>query len=324
MNFIEKIKNPIQDEVQEFEKVYYAVLDSDNPLLNDVYNYVLDSKGKKIRPLLVMLAAKLLKGVNLETLYAAFSLELLHTASLVHDDVIDDTPQRRGRESVNAHWNNKIAVLTGDYLLSKALYCANVTKNPDIIDAISQVGITLTDGELLQLSVKKTSAIDEELYFNIIRKKTAQLFATCMEVGGLSVGASNTELESLKMFGDALGICFQIKDDIFDYYENSDIGKPTGNDVRDGKLTLPIIYVLKNTEDAERDEIVRLIDNKDFTSENIHKIMRYAHEHGGIDYATRVMENYKQQALAALCSLPDNPSKEALKACVEFVAERDF
>ena len=276
MSFIEKIVSPIRDEMQEFNRVYNAVLDSDNPLLNDVHNYILESNGKKLRPILAILAAKLLREVNEGTLYGAFALELLHTASLVHDDVIDDTLERRGRESVNARWDNKIAVLAGDYLLSKALHSAYATKNLDIISAISQVGITLTDGELLQLSVKKMSEIDEELYYKIIQRKTAELFATCMEVGALSVDASVEQLNSLKNFGNALGICFQIKDDVFDYYEDANIGKPTGNDVRDGKLTLPLIYVLRTSKSAEREMVIRILNEKDFSQENIQRIMQFA------------------------------------------------
>ncbi|HHT21946.1 MAG TPA: polyprenyl synthetase family protein [Bacteroidales bacterium] len=324
MSFIEKIKSPIRDEMQEFDKVYNAVLDSDNPLLNDVHNYILESNGKKLRPILAILAAKLLREVNTETLYGAFALELLHTASLVHDDVIDDTLERRGRESVNARWNNKVAVLTGDYLLSKASYCAYTTKNVDIIAAISQVALTLTDGELLQLSVDKMSDIDEELYYNIIQRKTAELFATCMEVGALSVGASDEELNRLKNFGNALGICFQIKDDVFDYYENADIGKPTGNDVRDGKLTLPLIYALRTSQSEERDEIVCLLDKKDFSQENIQRIMQFAHDEGGLEYAKSEMDRYNQIALDELKDFPDSDVKQALIRCVDFVSSRSF
>ena len=310
--------------MKEFERLYSEVLDSDNELLVNVHDYIMSGNGKKLRPILTILAAKMMGRVNQSTLYSAFSIELLHTASLVHDDVIDDTSERRGRPSVNANWNNKIAVLSGDYLLSKSLYCAGKTKHMDIMEVISQVGMVLPDGELLQLAHTRQTAFTERDYFEIVKRKTALLFATCMKVGAMSVGADERAQEYLRNFGEYLGVCFQIKDDIFDFYEDADIGKPTGNDVRDGKLTLPLIYVLKNTEGAERDEIVRLIDDKDFSSENICKIMQYAHEHGGVDYANRVMLDYKRRALAELALLPDNPSKEALKVCVEFAAERDF
>lgn len=324
MDYIEKIKKPILSEMQEFDRVYTEVLKNDNELLVNVHNYIMAASGKRLRPILTLLAAKLLGDVTEATLYGAFSLELLHTASLVHDDVIDDTLERRGRPSVNARWSNKIAVLTGDYILSKSLYCANKTKHLDIMEVISLVGMVLPDGELLQLANTRQSAFTEHDYFEIIKRKTALLFATCMKVGGLSVGADEDSLNYLRNFGEYLGICFQIKDDIFDFYENADIGKPTGNDVRDGKLTLPLIYVLKNTSGEERDEIVRLIDNKEFSHENIQKIMQYAHDHGGVDYAIRVMEEYKQKALSELSSLPDNEAKNALIECVDFVTIRDF
>lgn len=324
MSSIEIIKSPISDEMEEFEKVFFETLNNKNELLVSVHNYIMAASGKKLRPMLTILAAKMNGKVNPATLYGALSLELLHTASLVHDDVIDDTLERRGKPSVSALWTNKIAVLTGDYILSKSLYCANKTKNLDIMEAISIVGMVLPDGELLQLSQKKQSSISEEDYYEIVKRKTALLFATCLQVGGLSVGADDKVVEKLKQFGLYLGICFQIKDDIFDYFDNADIGKPTGNDVRDGKLTLPLIYALRTNSNAERDEIVKLIDDKDFSPENIDKIMQYAHQHGGIEYAEKAMEIYKQKALDELSSLPDNDSKRALMKSVEFVTTRDY
>ena len=324
MNYIEKIKSPILAEMQEFEKVYALVLDSDNTLLSSVHSYVMEGSGKKLRPILTLLAAKLLGEVNDETLYGAFSIELLHTASLVHDDVVDDTLQRRGRASVNSRWTNKIAVLTGDYLLSKSLHCAYTTRNMDIVRAISYIGMTLTDGELLQLANTNQAATTEHEYFEIIKRKTALLFATCTEVGGLSVKATKSELEHLCNYGQFLGICFQIKDDIFDYYEDAHIGKPTGNDVRDGKLTLPLIYAIEHTSGQEKDDVVKLIDSKDFSTENINKIMHFAHEKGGVEYAKKVMDEFMQKARFELTDLPDNEAKKALLDCLEFVAARDF
>ena len=324
MNYIEKIKRPILAEMLEFEKIYAKVLDSDNNLLSNVHAYVMEGSGKKLRPILTLLAAKLLGKINDETLYGAFSLELLHTASLVHDDVVDDTLERRGRASVNSRWTNKIAVLTGDYLLSKSLHCAYSTGNVDIVRAISYIGMSLTDGELLQLANTKQSSTTEKEYFEIIKRKTALLFATCTEVGALSVKANRDELEHLRNYGEYLGICFQIRDDIFDYYEETHIGKPTGNDVRDGKLTLPLIYAIEHTSGSAKDEVVKMIDNKDFSAENINKIMHFAHEKGGVEYATKVMDNFIQKARIELNDFPDNDAKNALIDCLEFVAERDF
>lgn len=324
MSFIESIKEPISAEMREFEKIYSTVLDSTNLLLKNVHEYIMQGSGKKLRPILTILSAKLFNNVNPATLYGAFSLELLHTASLVHDDVVDDTLERRGRPSVNALWNNKISILTGDYILAKSLHCAYLAKNMEIMGAISNIGMILPDGELLQLAKDKQTAITEEEYFDIIDKKTAMLFATCTFVGGLSACVDEKSLGHLKKFGEYLGICFQIKDDIFDYYEDADIGKPTGNDVRDGKLTLPLIYALNNTRSKERDDIVKLIDSKEFTSNNINKIMQFAHKTGGVQYAVKKMDEYVQKALMELTDLPQNESNKSLQLCVHFVADRDF
>ncbi len=324
MSFIENIKRPITAEMQEFEKIFSIVLDSDNQLLKNVHEFIMKGTGKKLRPILTILSAKLFNEITPATLYAAFSLELLHTASLVHDDVVDDTMERRGRPSVNAKWNNKISVLTGDYILSKSLNSAYLTKDMEIMGAISNIGMILPDGELLQLANNNQSLITEEEYFKIVDKKTAMLFATCTLVGGLSVGANGEDLEHLKKFGEYLGICFQIKDDIFDYYEDANIGKPTGNDVRDGKVTLPLIYALKNTKGKEKDEIIKLIDNKDFTTKNINKIMKFAHDKGGVEYAIKTMDEFVQKAERELAYLPQNEINESLKSCIRFVADRDF
>lgn len=324
MSFIEKIKQPILAEMQEFENVFNTVLNSDNTLLTSVHEYVMHGQGKKLRPILTILAAKLFGEVNKATLYGAFSLELLHTASLVHDDVVDDTPERRGRDSVNARWTNKVAVLTGDYLLSKSLHSAYLTKDIHIVGAIANIGMTLTDGELLQLSVLTPATIDESLYLSIVERKTAQLFATCMEVGARSVGATEEQIALLKEYGNALGVCFQIKDDIFDYDEHAKIGKPTGNDVRDGKLTLPLIYALRSCQTNEKDEIIRLISEKDFAPANILRIMNFALDNGGLEYAKKSMREYSQKAIGAIKSFADSQAKQALIDCISFVSDRSF
>lgn len=324
MDFIESIKRPIFAEMQEFEKKYSEVLSSDNWLLKSVHEYIIEGSGKKLRPILTILAAKLFANITEATLYSAFSLELLHMASLIHDDVVDDTFERRGRDSVNARYNNKVAVLTGDYILSKSLYCANATKILDIMEAISIVGMILPDGELLQLANQNQSSITEKEYFQIINKKTATLFATCTFVGGLSVNAPQENLHHLRKFGEYLGICFQIKDDIFDYYEDAKIGKPTGNDVRDGKLTLPLIYALENSTPEEKEKIIKLIDDKDFTNKNILTIMEFAHKKGGVKYAIDTMDDFVKKAEIELNHLPKNEINDTLKLCLHFVAERNF
>ena len=324
MSFIDKIRQPILAELREFENVFNTVLKSDNTLLSNVHEYVMQGHGKKMRPILTILAAKLFGEVNQSTLYGAFSLELLHTASLVHDDVVDDTMERRGRPSVNAKWTNKVAVLSGDYILSKSLHSATVTHNLRILEAIATIGMILPDGELLQLANTEQTALSEDKYLDIIKRKTAMLFATCTEVGGLSVNVDEKSLNHLKKYGEYLGMCFQIKDDIFDYYEDAQVGKPTGNDVRDGKLTLPLIFALRNTNGTEKDEIVKMIDNKDFSTANINKIMQFAHNNGGVDYAISRMNDFKKMAMDELTDLPDNEIRTSLHECVEFVTDRDF
>jgi len=270
------------------------------------------------------LTAKLCGEVNQSTIFGALSLELLHTASLIHDDVVDDTLERRGKPSVNARWTNKIAILSGDYILSKSLGCATRTDNLPILKSIANIGMQLSDGELLQLVNAQFSETAEANYFTIIRKKTALLFSTCTEVGGLSVNANEESLIHLRNFGEYLGICFQIKDDVFDYSENLKIGKPTGNDIRDGKVTLPLIYALLNTQGDEREKVLSMIDNREFTPENIQFITRFALENGGVEYALAQMELFKNKAIEELNGFDDSDVKKSLIKCAEYTASREL
>lgn len=322
MNLIADIKKPVRAELQRFEEAFALSLQSDNPLLSGVNEYVLQGSGKKLRPILVMLSAKICGDINDATIESAIALELLHTASLIHDDVVDDTFERRGRKSINAKWNNKVAILSGDYMLSSALLHATYTKNLEMLDLIAKIGRQLSDGELLQLSNINQLVITEEEYFKIIRKKTALLFSTCTETGALSVNSTKEQQWALRSFGEFLGVCFQLKDDIFDYFEGADIGKPTGNDIRDNKVTLPLIYALKNTTGVEKEQILFWIDNKDFSTENIHQILTFAQKNGGIEYAEKQMELYKTKAISQLAVFPDSIIKEALINCAEFVVTR--
>jgi len=322
MSLIDEIRHPINEELHIFKKTFADALETNNPLLLNIIKYILEGTGKQLRPLLVILSAKLCGEVTLATYNGALSLELLHNASLIHDDVVDDTYERRGRSSINARWTNKIAVLTGDYLLSNALISATRTRNLEILNSVSQIGMELSDGELIQLSSSQQSKINEEDYFKIIRKKTALLFATCTEVGGLSVNADQKSLKHLRQFGEFMGLCFQIKDDIFDYYHDIEIGKPTGNDLQDGKITLPLIYALKNSSDSEKEKVMMIIDTKDFTNDNIDYIMRFAHEKGGVDYAVKRMNDFKNDAIAELESFTDSDVKQSLIKCAEFAASR--
>ena len=324
MSLIESIKNPILAEMQMFNKTFAEALSTDNPLLLSVNDYVLQKSGKQLRPMLVILSAKLCGKVAQTTIDGALSLELLHTASLIHDDVVDDTLERRGKPSVNARWSNKIAILSGDYILSKALGCSARTNNLPILKAMASIGMQLSDGELLQLVNAKISESSESNYFTIIRKKTALLFATCTEVGGLSVEAREEELQHLRNFGEFLGICFQIKDDIFDYFENIQIGKPTGNDIRDGKVTLPLIYAVLNSTGNEKEQVLSWLTTKDFTADNIQKITQFAHDNGGVKYAIAQMESYKNKAIEELNGFADSDVKQALILCAEYAASREF
>jgi len=324
MTFIEAIRNPILSEMQLFAETFAEALRTDNPMLESVNEYVLQKSGKQLRPMLVLLSAKMCGKVNQATIDGALSLELLHTASLIHDDVVDDTLERRGKPSINARWTNKIAILSGDYILSKSLACAARTDNFAILKSMANIGMQLSDGELLQLVNAELSTTSEENYFTIIRKKTALLFSTCSEVGGISVNADEEELKHLRNFGEYLGICFQIKDDIFDYSEDINIGKPTGNDIRDGKLTLPLIFALQNTVGEEREKMLGWINNKEFSTENIQAITQFVHNNGGVAYAEKQMEVFKNKAIEELNGFADSDVKKSLVICAEYAATREI
>ena len=322
MSLIENIRQPILAELQVFKKIFAAALKTENPLLSSINEYILEGSGKQLRPILTLLSAKLCGEVSNATYNGALSLELLHNASLIHDDVVDDTAERRGRRSINARWANKVAVLSGDYMLSNSLISATKTANLDILYSVARIGMELSDGELIQLTNTQKTLISEDDYFKVIRKKTALLFATCTEVGALSVNADAEKLANLRAFGEYMGICFQIKDDVFDYYQDIEIGKPTGNDLQDGKVTLPLIYALSHSANGEKENIMSIIDSKDFTQENIDKVMQFARDKGGVDYAERRMEEFKALAVATLDGFADSDVKRALIMCADFSAAR--
>ncbi len=305
------IKSPISEELEDFKKLFESTLSSSNLLLNSVIAHIRQKNGKMMRPILVLLAAKLFGKVCPATLHAAVALELLDNASLVHDDVVDESTERRGQLSVNAIFNNKVAVLAGDYLLATALVQVGMTRNHDIIDIVSCLGQDLADGELLQLSNVSNLHFSEEVYFDVIRKKTAVLFAACTKAGALSVGASDEKAESARLFGEYIGLCFQIKDDIFDYSESKEIGKPTGNDMVEGKLTLPALHVLNTVKDKTAEEIAVKIKNGEATPGEIAHLIEFTKQNGGIEYASQVMYDYKEKALSLLASLPDTGGKSS-------------
>ncbi|MEL5891971.1 polyprenyl synthetase family protein [Bacteroides sp. GD17] len=317
------IKSPISVELEDFKELFDSTLSSSNLLLNSVIAHIRQKNGKMMRPILVLLAAKLYGEVCPATLHAAVALELLHNASLVHDDVVDESTERRGQLSVNAIFNNKVAVLTGDYLLATALVQVGLTRNYHIIDIVSSLGQDLAEGELLQLSNVSNPHFSEEVYFDVIRKKTAVLFAACTKAGAYSVGADDEKAEFVRLFGEYIGLCFQIKDDIFDYFESKEIGKPTGNDMLEGKLTLPVLYALNNTKDKIAEEIAVKVKNGEATPDEIARLIAFAKENGGIEYATKVMYAYKEKALSLLSSVPDTDVKAALAGYLDYVVERE-
>ena len=323
MDSISIIRTPIESELEAFKELYDSSLSSSNTLLDSVVAHIRQRSGKMMRPILVLLVARLYGVVSPATLHAAVSLELLHNASLVHDDVVDESTERRGQLSVNAIFNNKVAVLTGDYLLATSLVHAELTNSHQIIRLVSSLGQDLADGELLQLSNVSNHSFSETVYFDVIRKKTAALFAACTAAAAYSVGVSEEEVKLARLLGEYIGICFQIKDDIFDYYSSGEIGKPTGNDMSEGKLTLPALHVLNTLGDEKMCQLALRIKSLDATDAEISLFIDYVKKNGGIEYARQVMVDYRNKALDLLPSTADTTIKDALTAYIDYVIERE-
>lgn len=323
MKRLAEIKEPVLDEIIEFKKIFDDSLISSNPLLEEVIAHIRQRSGKMMRPILVLLVAKLFGRVRHSTLYGAVALELLHTASLVHDDVVDESPERRGQLSVNAIFNNKVAVLVGDFLLASCLVMAGKTKDMNIIKVISSLGQSLSEGELLQLSSIGNLEYSEEIYFDVIRKKTAALFSTCTQVATFSVEAVPLQCEMMRLFGEYIGICFQIRDDIFDYFESPEIGKPTGNDMLEGKLTLPVIYALNVTNKTWAKEIAVKVKSSEASDAEIKKLIEFTKANGGIEYAQKTMISYRDKAVALLDEVEDSAVKASLIAYLGYVVDRE-
>lgn len=293
-------------------------------MLQQVLTHILQRAGKRMRPMLILLMAKNYGRVSGVTQNAAVGLELLHTASLVHDDVVDESGERRGQASVNATYNNKVAVLTGDYLLSTALLHVALTGNKTIVQYLAELGRTLASGEILQLSNISNNTISEDVYYQVIKQKTAALFEACCAIGALSSGADNEEIEAAKQFGQNLGIIFQIRDDIFDYYESAEIGKPTGNDMAEGKLTLPVIYALNSAADHDMTALAHKVKAGTVTPDEIALLVEFTKQHGGIDYARRRMEDFRALCMEYISAhTGSNDISEALTAYVDFVIGRN-
>lgn len=323
MDKLQQIKLPIDKEFEEFRRLFDSSLQSSNSLLSEVLSYIKRRNGKMMRPILALLIAKLFGEINDSTLHAALSLELLHTASLVHDDVVDESDKRRGQSSVNAIYNNKVSVLVGDYMLATSLKHSAMTREITIVDLVACLGQNLSEGEIIQLANINASDFSEEVYYDVIRKKTAALFTASAEAGAISAHASNEMVENARRFGEMIGIAFQIKDDIFDYYSSDEIGKPTGNDMREGKLTLPALYVLNTFDDGEMRELALRIRSLDASDEDITRFIDYTKVKGGIEYARQAMADYRKKALALLPPSADQGVKDALIAYIDYVIERD-
>ncbi|MEG1579781.1 MAG: polyprenyl synthetase family protein [Bacteroidaceae bacterium] len=322
MNTLEIIRQPILAEIEEYRKLFESTLYNRNELLNSVLSYIGQRKGKMMRPLLVLLMAREAGTISAASFHSAVTLELLHTASLVHDDIVDESDERRGQASVNAVFDNKMAVLVGDYLLSSALEQASFSGDIRIVQKISSLGKSLSEGEMLQLSNIQNETFTEEAYLAVINQKTAALFAASAELGALSVGASDEFIEKAYKFGQIVGICFQIKDDIFDYSVSSEIGKPTGNDMLEGKLTLPAIYVLNTTQNEEMLALAAKIKEGVATDSEIAKLVDFTKRNGGIEYAEQVMERYCEQGMELLSDFKDVEVKRSLTEYLNFVVGR--
>lgn len=323
MDKLQQIKLPIDKEFEEFRRLFDSSLQSSNSLLSEVLSYIKRRNGKMMRPILALLIAKLFGEINDSTLHAALSLELLHTASLVHDDVVDESDKRRGQSSVNAIYNNKVSVLVGDYMLATSLKHSAMTRQIRIVDLVACLGQNLSEGEIIQLANINASEFSEEVYYDVIRKKTAALFTASAEAGAISVHASDEMMKNACRFGEMIGIAFQIKDDIFDYYSSDEIGKPTGNDMREGKLTLPALYVLNTFDDGEMRKLALRIRSLDASDEEIARFIEYIKVKGGIEYARQAMADYRNKALALLPPSADRTVKDALTAYIDYVIERD-
>ena len=323
MTNFDEIRDLISSDLERLQKIIKQSLSSNSPLLNKIVDKYLETKGKQIRPIIVVLSAKFFGAeVSDGVLCGAASVELLHNASLIHDDVIDETKQRRGHDTINNTWDNHIAVLVGDFFVSNALACAIRTNDFRVISTISELGKELSTGEIDQIDVAKHHSIDEQTYFSIINKKTASLFQSCVKVGGYSVGASDIDIANLSKFVELLGLSFQIKDDIFDYFKDHAIGKHTGNDLREGKVTLPLIYALSHTESPRHEEIRRLADSDSLTTEQIETLIDFAKAEGGIEYAYATMERLRAEARSILEPYPDNEAKRAFLSLFDYIIKR--
>lgn len=323
MDYLSHIRKPIEKELEDFISLFNDSLSHTDGMLETVLNHIRQRAGKRMRPMLILLMAKCFGEVNASTQHSAVGLELLHTASLVHDDVVDESGERRGQKSVNALYDNKVAVLVGDYILSTALLNVSQTGNNRIVSYLARLGQTLANGEILQLTSNGGENISEETYYDVIKQKTAALFEACCAIGAMSSGATEADVEAAAKFGQTLGIIFQIRDDIFDYYDSQEIGKPTGNDMAEGKLTLPVIHCVLTSGNAEMLAIAHKVKAHSVTKEEIARLVAFTKENGGIEYAQSVMERMSDECMSFVRNRVEDASiADALGTYVDYVIGR--
>lgn len=330
MDAIQDIRKPIQPEFREYEQAFAQALQADNKLLAEVLDYIHAKRGKQLRPMLVLLSAALCRGITPKTIQTAVALELMHTATLIHDDVVDNSPMRRGSEAVHTQWTNKIAILVGDHMLAKVIEILAEVRNINILNAVSHMGETLSSGELLQLHSGQSMWISEQQYMQIIEQKTACLFATCCAVGAASSGATIRQMTAIKQFGLQLGLCFQLKDDVLDYSDIEDIGKPTMGDIMDGKATLPLLISLQRAEKSEAEYIQELAEGLANKAPHINafeaaeEIKSFVLRYDGIRYAHQQMQAHRKKALEVLNVFPTNRYKESMITLLDYAINRVY
>jgi octaprenyl-diphosphate synthase len=322
MSSLNSIKEPIAKEMKAFEPKFRAFMSSKVSLLDRITHYIVKRKGKQLRPMLVFLSAKLFSEVTESTYRGASLIELMHTATLVHDDVVDDANTRRGFFSINALWKNKIAVLVGDYLLSRVLLLAVEHKEHQLLELVSSAVKQMSEGELLQIEKARRLDITEDVYYNIIRQKTASLIASCCAVGAASVGQNEETVAQMRLFGETLGMAFQIKDDLFDYQSSLKTGKPSGIDIKEQKMTLPLIYALNHATSADKRRVIGIIKKHHDNPQKVQEVVQYVLHSGGIAYAESKMKAYRDEALSMLKKYPENDARQSLEALVDFIISR--
>ena len=325
MDYLSIIKQPIQKDLDDFIALFQSALTHDDGMLGSALSHIRQRGGKRMRPILMLLMARNFGNVSAVTQHSAVGLELLHTASLVHDDVVDESGERRGQASVNATYNNKVAVLVGDFILSTALLHVSYTGHQRIIEYLAELGRTLAAGEILQLSNIQNQAISEEVYYQVIKQKTAALFEACAAIGAMSGGATQEEMQKARQFGQNLGIMFQIRDDIFDYFDSKEIGKPTGNDMTEGKLTLPVIYALNTTDFESMLTLAKKVKAGTVNQDEIAVLVEFTKQQGGIEYAEQKMAEFSQVCKQYIDeNVKEKAIKDSFTAYVDYVVQRNY